>query len=215
VIERSAIVDIAFWLIAGSAIGTSLMVVVLRDVFKAALFLAASFLAAAGLFVLLRAEFLAAVQVLIYVGAISVLIVFTVLLVRQVSGGNRPSGPFYVGAGGLAAVLVALAIGYAAVNTDWSDLDAAAAGDARLAAALSGQYEAQPSPGDPGVDVITVPVNDPERARAGVFERTTNHLGTLFVRDYVLAFEVISIVLLAALIGALALSRERREGDAA
>ena len=46
----------------------------MRNLFRAALFLIVSFLAVAGMFVLLRAEFIAAVQVLIYVGAISVLI---------------------------------------------------------------------------------------------------------------------------------------------
>lgn len=211
-IERAAIVDIAFWVFAALAIAASVMVVTVRDVFKASLFLAASFAAAAGLYVLLRAEFLAVVQVLIYVGAISVLIVFTVMLVRQVSGGNRSGGPFYAFAGGVAAVLVVLAIGYAAVNSKWSDLDHAAAADERIAAALTGQYQPQQSPGNPDVDLVTIPVDDPETAQSGVFDRTTNQLGTMFIRDYVLAFEIISVLLLAALIGALALAREGREG---
>ena len=209
-IERTAAVDIAFWAIAGMAVAASLMVVTVRDVFKSAVFLAGSFLAAAGLFVLLHAEFLAAVQVLIYVGAISVLIVFTVMLVRQVSGGNRSGGPFYMFAGGLAAVLVAIAVAYAALNSLWSSLDEAAANDDRLAAALTGEYEAQPSPGNPDVDLVTLPVNDPDRTQYGVFERATNNLGTMFIRDYVLAFEIISVLLLAALIGALAIARETR-----
>ncbi|MBI2965372.1 MAG: NADH-quinone oxidoreductase subunit J [Chloroflexi bacterium] len=211
-IERSAIIDIVFWAVAALAIAASVMVVTVRDVFKASLFLAGSFVAAAGLYVLLRAEFLAAVQVLIYVGAISILIVFTVMLVRQVSGGNRSGGPFFAIAGGVAAVLVALAISYAAVNSKWSDLDRAAAGDERVAAALTGEYQAQQSPGNPDVDLVKVPIDDPEKARHGVFERTTNQLGTMFIRDYVLAFEIISIVLLAALIGALAIARGARDG---
>lgn len=209
-IERSGAVDLAFWAIAAIAVGSALLVVTVRDVFKAAVFLAASFLAVAGIYVLLRAEFLAAVQVLIYVGAVSVLIVFTVMLVRQVAGGNRSGGRFYVLAGGAAAVLVVLAVAYAVLNTDWTSLDAATDRDDRLAAALAGQFEAQPAPGDPDVELVVVPVENPERAQAGVLERTTNHLGTMFIRDYVLAFEIISIVLLGALIGALALAREIR-----
>ncbi|MBI4306105.1 MAG: NADH-quinone oxidoreductase subunit J [Chloroflexi bacterium] len=208
-IEGSAVVDVAFWIVAVMAIAAALLVVTVRDVFKAAAFLAAAFLATAGLFVLLRAEFLAVVQVLIYVGAVSILIIFTVMLVRNVPGGNRTGGPFYVFAGAAAAVLLALGIVYAAFKTDWTDLDQAAAGDDRVAAALTGQYQAEAAPGDGGIELIGGPAADQETARQGVFRRTANNLGTLFIRDYVLAFEVISVVLLAALIGALALARER------
>lgn len=209
--DASALVDVIFWVVAVTAIAASVMVVAVRDVLKSAIFLAASFLAVAGLYVLLRAEFLAAVQILIYVGAVSILIIFTIMMVRQVAGGNRSAGPFYVVSGGIGAVLVALAVIFAAFNTDWSSLDAVAASDERVEAALTGQYASQPSPGNPNVDIVIGPAIDASNSRPGVFERTTGNLGELFIRDYVLAFEVISVVLLAALIGALALVREQRE----
>lgn len=186
------------------------MVVAARDVLKSAVFLAASFLAVAGIYVLLRAEFLAAVQVLIYVGAVSILIIFTIMMVRQIAGGNRAASPFYVVTAAVAAAFVSLAVIYAVYNTEWSDLDAAAASDQRIEAALTGQYASQPSPGNPQIDIVVGPATDAANSHPGVFERSTGNLGQLFIRDYVLAFEVISLVLLAALIGALALARERR-----
>ncbi|MBI4219505.1 MAG: NADH-quinone oxidoreductase subunit J [Chloroflexi bacterium] len=208
-IEASAVTDVAFWIIAALAIASALLVVTIRDVFKAAAFLAASFLMTAGLFVLLRAEFLAVVQILIYVGAVSILIIFTVMLVRNVPGGNRTGGPFYVIAGGAAAVLLALGIAYSAFNSNWTDLDEVTRGDERVEAALVGQYQAEDAPGDGQAELVTGPAADQETGQPGVFRRTANNLGTLFIRDYVLAFEVVSVVLLAALIGALALARER------
>ena len=76
--ESALATDIAFWVIAVSVIISAVAVVHMRDVFRAALFLVVVFLGTAGLFVLLRAEFLAVVQVIVYVGAISVLILFAI-----------------------------------------------------------------------------------------------------------------------------------------
>ena len=72
--------DVVFWLLSVAAIGAALGVVLVRDLFRAALLLVGVFVAVAGFFVLLNAEFLAVVQVLIYAGAISVLIIFAVML---------------------------------------------------------------------------------------------------------------------------------------
>ena len=66
--------DIAFWILAIVGIAAALVVVLLRNVFRAALSLVLCFVTVAGIYVTLSADFLAAVQVLIYVGGISVLI---------------------------------------------------------------------------------------------------------------------------------------------
>ena len=108
-VEASNITDIAFWIASALAIAAALLVVTLRDIFRAALFLALSFLAVAGIFVLLRAEFLAVVQVLIYVGAISILVIFAIMLVRDVPGGNTDNGMYAI-AGTIAALLAAAVI---------------------------------------------------------------------------------------------------------
>ena len=87
-IESSVITNIAFWVVSISVIVSSFAVVQIRDLFRAALFLVLAFVGIAGMFILLRAEFLAVVQILIYVGAISVLIIFAILMTRDVSDGN-------------------------------------------------------------------------------------------------------------------------------
>ena len=81
--------DVVFWALAGLGVTSALAVVSQKDIFRAALFLIVTFLSVAGLFVLLNAEFLAMVQVLVYVGAISVLIIFAIMLTRNVYDGNQ------------------------------------------------------------------------------------------------------------------------------
>ncbi|MEO7001164.1 MAG: NADH-quinone oxidoreductase subunit J, partial [Ktedonobacterales bacterium] len=65
---------IAFYVIAVILVGSSLAVVLLRNIVHAALFLAMAFGAAAGIYILLNAEFIAIVQILIYAGAVTVLV---------------------------------------------------------------------------------------------------------------------------------------------
>lgn len=175
--EASLLANIVFWVIAVSSIVAALAVVLLKDLFRAALFLIVSFLGVAGMFVLLRAEFLAVIQVLVYVGAISVLIIFAILMTRDVEEGS-PSNRFRLPMAIFSALFAAVAI-YVAVSTNWNTLETAIA---------SG--------------IIT------ERVRE-VYFNTIPWIGRLLLRDFVLAFEIASVVLLAALIGALALIRER------
>lgn len=175
--EASLFANVVFWVIGGTSILAAIAVVQVRDLFRAALFLILSFLAVAGLFIMLRAEFLAVAQVLIYVGAISILIIFAILMTRDVGQGNlsnRIQLPSLV----LASLLLA-AIIFVAVDTDWSLLD-----NVTLAAATQDKV-------------------------AEVYANTTPRLAGLLMREFVLPFEVASVLLLAAIIGAIVLVRER------
>ncbi len=110
-------VAVAFWILAVVAIVAALGVVLLRNVFRAALSLILCFLAVAGLYVTLSADFLAAVQVLVYVGAISILIILAIMLTREVqrgSTGNRLQIPAFI----VAALFLAATV-FAMVNTSW------------------------------------------------------------------------------------------------
>jgi len=109
--------DIAFWVLAIVGIAAALAVVLLRDIFRAALFLILCFLTVAGIYVTLSADFLAAVQVLIYVGAISVLIILAIMLTREVQRGspsNRLRIPAFV-----VAILFLGVVGFAMLKTPW------------------------------------------------------------------------------------------------
>jgi NADH-quinone oxidoreductase subunit J len=83
--------DIVFIVLAAVTLGSGLMTVTVRNIFHAALWLALCFAGVAGIFALLQAEFLFAVQLLIYVGAIAVLILFAVMLSRELLGETIPA----------------------------------------------------------------------------------------------------------------------------
>ena len=109
--------DIAFWVLAIVGIAAALAVVLLRDVFRAALSLILCFLTVAGIYITLSADFLAAVQVLIYVGGISVLIILAIMLTREVQRGspaNKLRVPAFV-----VAILFLGVVSFALLNTPW------------------------------------------------------------------------------------------------
>ena len=108
---------ISFWALAAVVIIAALAVVLLRDVFRAALSLVLCFLGVAGIYITLSADFLAVVQVLIYVGAISVVIILAIMMTREVQRGS-PSGRLRIPAF-IAAVLFLGVISFAMLNTPW------------------------------------------------------------------------------------------------
>ena len=191
-----AALDIAFWVMAGVGVTSALAVVMTRDIFRAALFLILSLLVVAGLFVLLNAEFLAVVQVLVYVGAISILVIFAIMLTRNVQEGN-PFNSFQLPALVVATMMLA-AIAFVVVNTEWHDWD---------------QLGFQVLPGASGEEL-----SETEKGIKDVFGDTTQVIARLLMKDFALPMEAASVVLLAAVIGSLALVRERegeeREGEA-
>jgi len=109
--------DIVFWLIAAVAVGAALAVVLLRNVFRAALSLIVLFVAVAALYITLHADFLAVVQVLVYVGAISILIIVALMLTREVQQGS-PSGKLRIPAI-IVGVLLLGTLVFTAINTNW------------------------------------------------------------------------------------------------
>ena len=192
--------DIVFWVLSVLAIGASLGVVLVKDLFRAALLLVVVFIAVAGFFVLLSAEFLAVVQVLIYAGAIAILIIFAIMLTRDVQHGNLPNR-FQIPAATLAAVLLAVLVAVA-VDTKWALL--AGQAQSRAQAVQTSAVRTLESPGDlAGLERAGFATEDERTAaqEAG--------LADLLIGDFVLPFEVVSLLLLAAVIGALALVRPR------
>ena len=109
--------DIAFWILAVVGVLAALAVVLLGDVFRAALSLVLCFLTVAGIYITLSADFLAAVQVLIYVGAISVLIILAIMLTREVQRGspsNRLQIPAFI-----VVLLFFGGVAFALLKTPW------------------------------------------------------------------------------------------------
>ena len=186
--------DVVFWILSVMAVVGALGVVMVPDLFRAALLLIVVFIAVAGFFILLSAEFLAVVQVLIYVGAIAILIIFAVMLTRDVQHGNLPNR-MQMPAAVLAAMLFAALVAVA-VDTQWEFLPA----EQQERVDLVQTSAVTTLTGDVLTEAgITGPEEQSEVQNAG--------LADLLISDYVLPFEAVSVLLLAALIGALVLVR--------
>ena len=186
--------DIVFWLLSVMAVGGALGVVMVPDLFRAALLLIVVFIAVAGFFILLSAEFLAVVQVLIYVGAIAILIIFAVMLTRDVQRGNLPNRlqiPAVVFSALLFSALVAVV-----VDTQWEFLPDIEQDKVELVQTNS-------------VTTLTDEVLTGEGITESEDQTKVQEAGLadLLMSDFVLPFEAVSVLLLAALVGALVLVR--------
>jgi NADH-quinone oxidoreductase subunit J len=166
-------VQAVFVLLALVAVGSALLVVTATNMVHAALWLVVTLGAVAGIYLVLAAEFVAWVQVLIYVGAVVVLLLFALMLTRAPTGRQEDLNLRRVVPAATVAALVAVLLGTTVV---------AGFHDVRI---------------------------DLGHAVVGSAETT----GTTLFTMWVLPFEVLSVLLLAALVGAIVLSRLRTDGD--
>ena len=161
--------ELVFWLVAALIVGGALGAVLLPNIVHATLSLVFSLLGVAGVFLLLGSEFLALVQILIYGGGVTVLLLFGLMLTNAgddpiVADGAQKPFAF------LAGIVLAAVIGAALIGQDWPAAEAVAAPFAAL--------------------------------------------GERLFRDFGAPFEIASLVLIVALIGAVAIAR-RDHGEAA
>jgi NADH-quinone oxidoreductase subunit J len=157
----------------------AVMVVSARNIIHAALWLITSFFGMGMLYLLLEAEFLAVVQVLIYVGAVSVLVLFAIMLTRQIANpGTQQLYERWWVALIVAGVLFAAILVPTLINYEWTSLASAPAA-------------AEAAPEAPPVQL------------AGPRE-----IGEAFMREYLIPFQVAAVLLLAALVGAIVISFE-------
>jgi NADH-quinone oxidoreductase subunit J len=166
-------VQIIFILVAAMTLGAGMLVVTAKNLIHSALWLVLSLFGVAILYVLLDAGFLAVVQVMVYIGAIAILIIFGIMLTRKIA---PDSGPRFTENWGWALVIAVLAFGGLIwLLSNWNGVQAA------------------PPPISERFDSL-------------------RQLGVALVSPdaYVLAFELASVLLLAALIGALVIAWERK-----
>lgn len=133
---------LVFWIIAGVTILAALAVVSLTNLVHSALWLVVVFVGVAATYLILEAEFLAAVQVIVYVGAIAILIVFGVMLTRR--GDIRESNLFnnYRIGGGIVSLALMAGIISMIAKADWAVVSVTAPIKevGFLAQSLLGQY---------------------------------------------------------------------------
>lgn len=145
-------------------VGSAAMIVIVRNLMHAVLLLILSFVGMAGLFITLSADFVGVVQVLIYAGAIAVLMIFAVMLTPRADR-NNAGNLLQLPALALSALLAAGLI-FVIVQTKWREV-----------------------------------------AR-GSFDTTANAIGNELLKPFVLPFEIASVLLVIAMIGAIVLVQE-------
>src|SRR3954453_2383587 len=133
-------------------------VVSMRDIIRCGLAMIVCFLALAGIYVTLGAPMVAAAQVIVYIGAISVLILFAIMLTQDKAAPSRLVFQTQAVPAAIASVIIVIVIALSIAATDWGE----AADRVRLA---------------------------------------TDDMSTALFKDFVLPFEVVSVLLLAAVVG--------------
>ena len=198
---------IAFYVASALTIASAIIVVTQRDLVRAVLALAMSFIGVASIYFVLNAEFIGVVQILVYVGAISILIAFAVMFIGDLANAGTLSQSRLISA--IAAVLLLASIIFVAYNTDWTTIDEVSDPDA--VAGLTGNYHVVDSDSDDAT--ISAIDSETEGARGGALIDSSSHIGPSLIREYVLPFETLGLLLVAALVGALIVIRNRREDD--
>src|SRR3954453_16467139 len=159
-------------LVAGLAtlmLATGIAVVSMRDIIRCGLAMIVCFLALAGIYVTLGAPMVAAAQVIVYIGAISVLILFAIMLTQDKVAPARLVFQTQAVPAAIAAIIIAIVIALAIGATDWGET----ADRVRLA---------------------------------------TNDMSTALFNDFVLPFEMVSVLLLAAVVGGVYLAKREKGG---
>jgi NADH:ubiquinone oxidoreductase subunit 6 (subunit J) len=111
--------DIAFWVIVGITIGSALMVVQSKSLLYSAYALLFTFIGVTGLYVFLWADFLAVVQIVVYVGGILVLIIFGIMLTNKITSVNISHTSMQKSVGAIVVLCFIALLGYMILNTPW------------------------------------------------------------------------------------------------
>lgn len=161
--------DALFWILASIMLGAGLLVVTMRDIIRCGLAMIVCFGALAGIYVLMGAPLIGAAQVIVYIGAISVLILFAIMLTQTKDAPARLVFQTQAGAAAIASVVIGVVIALAVVATDWG-------------------------------------------AVAQRVEVDTRDMATILFTDFALPLEVVSVLLLAAVIGGVFLAKREPGG---
>lgn len=163
-----------FYFVAGIVLIPALAVVLSENLFHAGLSMIVSFLGIAAIYAMLSAPFVAAMQVLVYAGAIAVILLFAFMLTHDIMKPQLPSSRFQQSASGLVCFILAVFIARVGLWSEWGKLEVQSAA---------------------GVDLAV--------------------LGEKFLTDYLVPFELVSLLLLMTLVGAIVIARKEEKAHRA
>lgn len=184
-----ALTTVVFWTFGAAAVVSALLCVTRRNPIMAALWLVSAMFALAGIFVLLGAQFIAAIQVIVYAGAVMVIFLFVIMLLNiGDSVGTVRRRWLAIPAVLLAAVLLLQTIDLGRYDRQ----------------RLANEFSSMPSP-DPALVFPEGAVADRAVAERGV----VGAVATPLFEGYLVPFEITSILLLLAVVGSVVLAKKR------
>ena len=161
--------DALLWVLSAVLLGSALLVVIQRDIIRCGLAMIVCFLALAGIYTLMGVPLLGAAQVIVYIGAISVLILFAIMLTQTKDAPSRLVFQTQAGPASILAVIVAVLIALAVSATNWGEIA--------------------------------------QRTRL-----SSDHMADVLFEQFVFPFEIVSVLLLAAVIGGVFLAKREPGG---
>jgi NADH-quinone oxidoreductase subunit J len=170
VLAGGSVDDALFAALATLMLVAALAVVTMRDIIRCGLAMIVSFLALAGIYVIVGAPLVAAAQVIVYIGAISVLILFAIMLTQSKAGPASLVFQTQAVPAAIASIVLVVLIALGVAATEWAEAS--------------------------------------QRARLA-----TDALARVLFDEYVLPFEVVSVLLLAAVIGGVFIAKREEEPD--
>jgi NADH:ubiquinone oxidoreductase subunit 6 (subunit J) len=189
------VIQVLFVVIAIVGLAAALGTILARNLVRAALYLIGFFFTVACVFVLLEAEFLAALQVLVYIGAVAILLMFGIMLTRNIQGDDPGSTPSAWKVPGLVAglcVFLVLAYGISYQK------------------GIGTQYSWSTQERRPRIEKVQPGAAATGRTRA--VNEMAKVVGEELMKRFVIAFEVAGLLLTAAIVGAIAIAH-REEGE--
>jgi NADH-quinone oxidoreductase subunit J len=179
-----------FWILAVVAVGSSAMILFSRGIVHMAFWLLASLAGFAGLYLHLGADFLGFTQVVVYIGGILILFLFGVMLTYSSDVPVRRQIPWRLLVPGILAGAAVMAFSvFLAAGSPWQEK-------------LPGEIaRLEPLPAAEGSAAAAAPRAEP----------TSAAIGERFLSTYILPFEVVSLLLLVAMVGASYIARSREE----
>ncbi len=192
--------EIVFLVIAVLGLGSALGTVLARNLVHAALYLIAFFFAVACMFVMLEAEFLAAIQVLVYIGAVAILLMFGIMLTRNVQGDDTTTIPNAWKVPGLFAGFCLFVVLVFGINN-------------AVSPSSRGKWATSTNRPSIVADAQGIEAAWMTERRDSINDMA-RMVGYQLMTRYALAFETAGLLLTAALVGAIALAHREEEDPA-
>ena len=199
----NSLLNIFLILVATVGVMSALFVVVQTNVFRAAISLALSFISVAVVYFAINAEFLGAVQILVYVGAVSVLMAFSVLLVKDLQTASSSTKGFSFYTSLFISGLIFATFTYVILATNWITVE-------NIKSPIVEQILFEEYVENSNDNSITSVESE---IKEGIFNNSILPIGTLLSTKYFVSLQLIGLIIVACVIGSIAVTKNTIEND--